>query len=509
MSGIYDDSNRQVMPRWYPFRTACSMGDLEPAKVLTTPKIQSPEAYETKINDWREKKTIPRAVDLVGTAIILGDFENRDVRTATDYILSSEKPISSFARDIAEIFKGGGKRSSDLVPPPDNYVEHRHQQIARLKSLVRMYPRNAISWTDLSYYYTLLGEKQKAEHSMNVALSIARENRFILRSAARFFLHINKPDESLFYLRHSGSSTDDPWIVSAEIAISAGIEQPPKFVKRARSMVFGSNLSPWSLNELAAALSTLEARDGYARKSKSLLRRALQDPDENTIAQAVWLTSAHSWEFVRPQKEIVAPFEANARSYFRDADYKQAFLCTKEWGRFQPFTSRPAVLASYIASVCLRDDHEAISVIDSARKSSVESPILANNYAFSLASLGNIQEAENVLSNIRDAQLDDRERDTILATKGLIEFRKGNTNEGRRLYEEAVASFRKKGNFHSMAIAVMFRAREEILIHSEFSANALKEATTLAEKHGVKEIFDYATFLASQIKTQGRPQGRC
>jgi len=120
-----------------------------------------------------------------------------------------------------------------------------------------------------------------------------------------------------------------------------------------------------------------------------------------------------------------------------------------------------------------------------------------------LASLGNIPEAEKVLSNLRDVQLDDRERGTILATKGLIEFRKGNINEGRNLYEKAVASFRKKENFPSMAIASMFRAREEILIHSEFSESVLKEATTLAEKHGVKEISEYATFLASQIKTHG------
>jgi tetratricopeptide (TPR) repeat protein len=497
MSGIYDDSNRQVMPRWYPFRIACAMGDLEPATTRITPKFQSPEAFQIKVNDWLEKRTIPRAVDLVGTAVIHGDFLNPDAQNAAEYILSIDKGMPSFPREIAEVFQAGGKRSGNLDPYPDKDVIQHRQEVARAKNLVRRYPPNAIAWADLAFYYTLLGEKQRANRCMSIALSIAGNNRFILRSAARFFLHLDEPDKSLFYLRRSGLSGQDPWIVSAEIAISQGIQESPRLVKKARYMLTNSNLSPWSLNELAAALSTLEARHGSARKSKKLLSQALQEPNENTIAQAEWLASQLDWEIVRPQKEIIAPFEANARYYFRDGDYKQALLCSNEWFRFQPFTSRPAVMASYIASLPLRDYHAAIAIIENAKKSSAESIMLTNNHAFSLASLDKTEEAQNVLSQILPAELTDRERYTILATKGLIEFRKGNIDEGRRMYEKAIAGFKKMGDFHSTAVAAMFRAREEILIHSEFATNALKEATTLVKKYQVRELFDYATVLAT------------
>jgi tetratricopeptide (TPR) repeat protein len=262
-------------------------------------------------------------------------------------------------------------------------------------------------------------------------------------------------------------------------------------------MVSDTHLSSWSLNELAASLSTIEARHGSIRKSKKLLSQALLEPNENTVAQAIWLAPTLGQEVTKPQMKIIAPFEADARLNFEKGEYTQALKCANDWFSYQPFTSRPAVLASYIASVCLQDDHQAIDILEKAKATSPDSFLLQNNYAFALASLNRVVEADSLLAEIEETKLNDREKNILLATKGLVAFRKGRDDEGRNLYKAAMSGFKKLKAFRSIAIAASFLAREETIIHSRFEKEAVQEATDLAQKYEVKEIVEYAKRLAS------------
>jgi len=151
MSGIYDDSNRQIIPRWYSFNTACQMGDLEPESVRESPKHQSPQAFEQKVLDWRSNKTAFHAVDLVGTALITGDYSNSDAKEAAQFILSAAKNVPSLGREIAEIFSTGSSEpaSHDSVGLKVKLPQVR-LEIARLKAMIRRYPRNAIALPLLS-----------------------------------------------------------------------------------------------------------------------------------------------------------------------------------------------------------------------------------------------------------------------------------------------------------------------------------------------------------------------
>jgi Flp pilus assembly protein TadD len=498
MSGLYDDSNRQVMPRWYPFWTACQLGDLEPDTTRETPKLESPASIIQKVKDWREKRTIPHALELVGTALIAGDFLNPDGNEAAAFILESQEPPKSLGRQIAEVYKSDRTiHNVDSIKLPADDLQHRFE-IAHFKDLLQRYPRNAIAWADLAFHYTLLGQRKRAEHCMGIAISLGRDNRFILRSAARCFLHLGQPDKSLFHLRRSPLSKIDPWLASAEIAISEGIGNNAQFVRLAQAMISDRDLSPWSINELAATLSTLEARHGSASKSKRLLLKALQQPNENTMAQAEWLAPVLRYEVARPDITVLAMYEADARRSFRDANFGQALERAKEWFQFQPFTSRPALLASYIAAVCLQNDQEAIEIILKAKATSPENFLLHNNHAFSLASLGRITESEKVIASIDESTLTAKEQKTLAATKGLVEFRRGNTSEGRELYKKAIEGFKNMKEHRSAAIATLFWAREETLIHSPLEDAALKAAKELANKYGIKELIKYADILAGK-----------
>lgn len=495
MSGIYDDKNRQVLPRWYPFGTACGMGDIEPATPHVSQVPFPRQLLDDKIHAWREKRTAYHAVDLVGMALIIGEATLTDAFDAANFILSSESSVPALTREIAEVYLSDPTSNIEPNTKLEKKSVGSRLEIAHLKAKVRHYQYNAIVWADLAFYYTLLGQTHKAERCMTIALALGPDNRFILRSAARCFLHLGNSDKALFHLRQSEQSAYDPWLASAEIAIAEGVGERPRLIKAASHLVVDCNLSAWSRNELAATLGTLEWKHGSTKQSRRLFAQALAEPNENTIAQAEWLSEAQGREAVRPEKPVFAPYEANARHDFREGEYALALRNAERWFEYQPFTSRPAILASYIASVCLRDDQEAVRIIERARVSSPDNFLLQNNYAFSLASLDRPVEAELALSSVRQSELDNRERLILQATTGLIEFRRGYADVGRVLYRDAIAAFKVHRQFREAAIAALFWAREEARIHSTFASHALHEARELGAKQGAKEVLDYLSSL--------------
>jgi hypothetical protein len=58
---------------------------------------------------------------------------------------------------------------------------------------------------------------------------LAPNHRFALRSAARFFLHVGKPDDAQTILRRSEATRRDPWLMAAEIAVSTVADRTPRW----------------------------------------------------------------------------------------------------------------------------------------------------------------------------------------------------------------------------------------------------------------------------------------
>lgn len=270
-------------------------------------------------------------MDVVGAALIVGDFLNAEANEAANFVVGSLRSGKSLAREIAEIYMNARHPPQGVDDASTiNLFQHR-AEVARLKTCARHYPRNAILWADMAFHYTLLGQRERAMRSMDIAVTLGGNNRFILRSAARCFLHLGDADKALFQLRRSPLSRADPWLVSAEIAISEGIGHRTNLAKLGQMMVIDQSFSPWAVNELAATLSTLETRHGSVRKAKKLLAMALQRPNEITVAQAEWLAVGLGQEVARSQVNIVAAYEADARRDFRDANYEIALQHARKW----------------------------------------------------------------------------------------------------------------------------------------------------------------------------------
>ena len=93
------------------------------------------------------------------------------------------------------------------------------------------YPRNPLLWSDLSRLYTSVNSKDKATRSMQVALSLARNDRFVLRGASRLFLHQGEKEKAHKLLESAETLKADPWILAAEIATASAYNKTSKYIK--------------------------------------------------------------------------------------------------------------------------------------------------------------------------------------------------------------------------------------------------------------------------------------
>lgn len=498
MNNIPDDTNRQVMPRWHSFGTACAMGDLRQLQEDSRKFSANDVRLGSKEDDWKSDPILPHAVDLVGSAILAEEWDNKDAIEASSFIMSSKHP-SALPRQMAKHFKTRGKINVEEFLESSSDRDSCRFKIAGLKHSLRRFPNNGIAWAELAFPHTILGNDKQAVRAMVVALNIAPNNRYVLRASARCFLHFGLVDKALHYLRRSEFLAEDPWLLSAELAVSSAVGEKSKFARRAVGLLKEARYSPWSLNELAASVSTLEAQHGSDKKSKKLIRQALIKPNENTVAQAVWLKERLGISVPSLDRNVPGAFEADTRIGYQLRNYAAAAQSATNWFRYQPFSSRPVIIASYLASVCLQDDAKAISIIEESLTLPPKSFLLSNNYAFALASVNRTEEAENLLSKFDTAVLSPRELETLNATRGLIAFREGDIEAGRNLYKRAIEGFERLNELRAKAIAATFLAREESLGQTREAHSALLAANDLAGKANAPELTDLCASLKTNI----------
>ncbi len=496
MSVIYDDTKRQVVPRCVKYATACSLGLLRANRKQK--QVDKTEVTESDARqEWIENPCIATAVDLVGEALIVKDFQSDDAIKAAKYILSKAPLSNLLIRQIANHFlevPASGWMEANQVPEANVDQE----DIAILKKSVRTYPENPLAWSDLSLSYSTLGQTEKSKMAMRVAMNIARNNRFILRSASRCFMHEGEPDRAVAILNNSGLCAFDPWIASAEIAISERFGLKSKCIGKAKHLIDNNNLTPFSRSELALSIGTIEMKSGSIKRGKKIIRQALIDPTENALAQTEWAASTYKVDFdelIGLRKIVPASYEATAVHSFYGKAFAESLKASKKWGRFQFLSSRPVILSMFLLSSMLNDDLEAINIYENAFPSQRASSLAINNYAFALARIGRTEDAKDELKRALRYDPPRVERLAINATRGLIYFREGHEEDGREFYRNAVRGFELIKGFRLAAIATYYWALEEKRINSQNAESKIKEAKREIERHNVFEFIDLAKKL--------------
>ena len=461
MATPIDDQNRRVVPRWRTFRVSCSMGLLDGAasSSLRKPLRPAPGEIEELRDSWVRHRSLGHAADLVDAAIVLG---HPALATDAAQFLLDEGGISEVSLALARhvIFAESDHLETEEVPDFNPSV--RYGRISQYRRKLRSWPDNPIVWVDLAREYSSLGQIKPAEKVLRVALGLAPNDRHVLRSASRFFLHVRDPERAHDVVSRSPATREDPWLMAAEI-VAAGVgEKNSRLVKLGKRTVVSGRFHPRHVSELAGALGTLEHQFGKRRNARRLFRQALIDPTENTVAQAGWL-ARHIPDFELPPESLRVPraFEAQSWQSAVEEDYARAVELSWEWLKDEPYSTRAALFGSWIALMAIADFDEAERIVKAARLANPEDPRLLAQLFYCLASQGEIDAAESVLPRLENATQNDKnhlppeEWEVMLnADRGLLAYRRGQVAEGRRHYSAAlrVAESAKLRQAHSLAL---------------------------------------------------------
>jgi tetratricopeptide (TPR) repeat protein len=476
-------NERRVIPRWRSYRATLALGELTPLRAGTPrPWSEGVEQREARGEAFRAARTAPHAADLVGSALVLGP--SAVALDAARSLVSGQllgSPLAQTAARVVLARASGSVQRSSI----DELDEHEHdRQLAELRVRLKASPANAVRWADLARLYTIIARPKKAQQAMRVAMALAREDRYVLRSAARLAVHQREYDRAHAILARARVTPTDPWLVASEIAVADLSGGRSTLVRRARDMLADTRYSPFEVNELASAIATLELQSGDRRASRRLFRRALECPTDNTLAQVAWARPILGLDLDEQVFQAPGSWEARALAAHQRGDWRESTTESERWQDDQPFASRPAELGSYEASK--GGDYElGARFAERGLKTNPEEFLLRNNAAFCLLSEGKIDRARPHLEVIAKLKLTRQQRSTALATQGLFFYRRGDRETGLARYSEAI---RTAGDRHSRALARLMLAREELLYGSTTALELLAAARRAAEEADPHEL---------------------
>lgn len=499
MSGPYEDKDRRIVPRWRTSEKTKALGELA--------SLHEPEGRPVRtdhlrraVSEFDRAHTISTAAEIIGAAIVAGCAEM--ATSAAEFVLSQGPLASEATGQLARSVLG----IPPEIPASEDRQESSRSEIARLRKSLRGAPRNSLGWIDLARTYTSIGQNEKAVAAIRRAIALAPDNRFVVRSAARFYLHRrHKGDLDLAHnvVLASAAAPYDPWLLAAEMSIAGLRNKDPELYRDSKEMLGAGKFGAMHLSELAGALATLELTSGSVRRARRLFRLALEKPTDNTIAQARWakgLDPAINLEARHYNDPLSA--EARAWHFYYEGKWSAALANFWTWHFDQPFSRRPCATGSFIAAEILDNHDEAIDLARSGLQANPDDPALLNNLAFSLIHVGRLSEAKDNLVRVRGQGVPVEDAIPLFATFGLFAFRCGYPDRGRQYYREAIDRARALGNEELAVLAELHLAHEEDLAGGPLADELMKAAHRNAEKLSAPYL------KAAEVRLQAAVQQR-
>jgi tetratricopeptide (TPR) repeat protein len=483
------EQRRNIIPRWRDFKTTLRLGELRSTERLSDDEID--ESVEEQLLAWEANKSLSFATDLVGAGLILGQSER--IQEAIDFILSPQSESTDLQRRIAKRASNASWPCSDANPEITTTSSHElidksEELVRRFRRELREAPRDPVKQVELSRQYAILGSREKAIRAMDVALALAPNNRFVLRSAARLFVHVLEFERAHHILKRARSLRRDPWLLAAEIGVSSLMEKSSAHTKVGMVALEDDNFSYFETSELASALATLEMTNANYKLARKLFAKALTTPTENSVAQAEWASREVGHLSVRVEDlNVPRKYEALTLSHFNEGRFDEAVGAGKNWILDQPFAVTPVLFTGLVANI-IEDFDLSEKIYSFGLAANPTNACLRNNLAFALASKNDPKAAELELDRIDRAALNVQSRIAIMATEGLIEFRKGNDLQGRALYRRAIQIAEDNKEQAYAMRALVYLAREELLSGTEVAVPTLENAEVEFRKFTSKEL---------------------
>lgn len=477
---------RRLIPKWRPVATtlqaaeATSVGPPE-SKVLTG----DPDELHKAISLWRETKA----------SGVLGDVLSFSIHPELqDMVLNVGKEairIGAPLTNVQSILIRNLDKGSDVASAPAassmNQLGPIHpfqEPIRRLRALLRTAPDNALALLDYAQFQSAIGKLAAAEQSLRVALNLAPNNRTVIRTTARFYVHANKPELAHQLIRRHQRTAGDPWLMASEIALAdvAGVEST--FLSKGKRFLLEQTRYPNAhLTELAGVIASQELFSGNLKKAREAQRKALLAPNDNLIAHAVELQLNFGIALEGPQISAALSRSSEALVLQSWASMRPEGVerHAQVWHAEEPFSSRPIQMLSTLYA--FRGEHDlAIRWIEAGLLADGNDRGLLINLAFVQACARQSEKAVATLRKLRHLY-GKKVEPYAKATEGLIEYTHERFESGDRLYDEAVGLFEQTNQRQiaaycrvNQALAVIDCAHPRATEIVEKAAGSLRES---------------------------------
>lgn len=440
------NDDRRLVPRWRPFHETVRLGDLDPLRRAVNATTDD-EIVRARTRANAHRSTFATA-ELVSTLLAHGKREA--AREATREL--GETP-ATLALVKSRLSAEGPPPSSGIDDSDFDASSFARALGADARRRVKVHNRNPAAWVDLALAHTVQGFTDLATREMRRALQLAPDSRFVLRSAARLFVHMEDPEQANSVLNQSPRVAEDPWLMAAEISTYELAFNRTRNARAARTLIEFAAFSPRALSELRSELATAEMRSGHDRKARELFHQSFSDPTENAVAQAVSWAERSSLILDPSLLDGDRVYEARALDSARAGNWASATDEASAWHRDQPFSVEPFQFASYTAALGSGDYERALQIAASGLEIHRSDRTLRNNAAYALANLGRTIEARTQL--VEPTERSSVEDLTEWATMGLICYREGRPSDGEFYYQTAVAGFTRLKRDDLAAIATI------------------------------------------------------
>lgn len=503
MAHLFENKDRHVIPNWRSFDNTVKLGEVNGSNEIEYNSRFKPDISDL-LEDWTEVEnhTIGVAGDILSVAIVSNNENDPKIIEIANFVLQSQK-IAPKALIIAakNILKPGQSNdvnfdinSVELFQDSTSLIIL-HKRINDLKKKLIEFPQNAINWIEIGRLYAILGQSEKAEKAIKNALFLAPENRFILRTMARFFVHLGEAGISFAHdiLRKSNLVNFDPWLLSTEISLATLRGRSSVFIKKGLQIVESDTFHPFNITELASSLATVEMKNDNIKKTRKLFEKSLKNPNDNSLAQAEWASQKDSTLFSIDSSQINLQnsFEAMARDFAEKKNWNKAIEYSKKWFLDLPFSKGSILFGNHIALKKLKNHETAVEIGKLGLLSHPHDPLLLNNIIYSLCVQNKIQEAEFLLQKVNKSDFSSKSVHNVclLATLGLLNYRKKNIEKARALYLEAMTLAKKIKQTIYITKALVNMTKEEILLGNDVS-DVIPKLIEVSKKNEDEDLKD-------------------
>lgn len=485
----FDLVPRVFLPRWLP---TSQQDELSTNVSAGAADDVLPDTFSEHLRDWERERSLSSAEALVAYAISTNRPIESAILRAASFIID-RAPHTLSARHAQEFL---GKRAA---PDADSSVM---RKLARARRIARRYPDSSLIWSDLAYYHCLLGSVEAARVAATTADHVATGAPSEVLPVVRCMVHLDEPDFALRSLRRSLKELEYPDVIIAELAVCQILEASPKYFRQATRLVGSKDLTPTNEARVRAAVATELLNSGSDRQAKKILSNVTLRPDENTLAQLVWLSGHLGLEIDPTSSGVKKAHEAIGRAAYQDRDYAACITAIELWSEYQPFSITAISFGSYVAGFLTADHERSLKLLEKGQIVGSKSFTIWNNSAFDYAKLDRLEDATRALHLAHRFVETDEERDVYTATRGLILIRNGDIEEGENLYRKSIKGFMSRNDLRSASIASLMCAEETARTGRAEAISLLEDANRLATEGNHPRVID-AIHLVRRKVTKG------